>query len=90
MQTTTVIIQWQDGIHLQRAGNLVRLARQFRSSILCRLGEKVADARSVLSILILCAGLGATLEIEASAPVDFDEANLFPRSARQQSCEPQS
>jgi phosphotransferase system HPr (HPr) family protein len=68
MKTTTVIIQWQEGIHLRRAGNLVRLAMQFRSSILCRLGERVADARSVLSILILCAGLGATLEIEASGP----------------------
>lgn len=55
-------------MHLRRAGNLVKLATQFRSSILCRLGERVADARSVLSILILCAGLGATLEIEASGP----------------------
>jgi phosphotransferase system HPr (HPr) family protein len=41
---------------------------RFRSSILCRLGEKVADGRSVINILILCAGLGATLEIEASGP----------------------
>ncbi len=68
MKTTTVIVPWQEGMHLRRAGNLVKLATQFRSSILCRLGEKVADARSVLSILILCAGLGATLEIEASGP----------------------
>jgi phosphotransferase system HPr (HPr) family protein len=66
MKTTTVIVPWQEGMHLRRAGNLVKLATQFRSSILCRLGEKVADARSVLSVLILCAGLGATLEIEAS------------------------
>jgi phosphotransferase system HPr (HPr) family protein len=28
----------------------------------------VADARSILSILILCATLGATLDIEASGP----------------------
>ena len=42
--------------------------RDFRSSILCRLEGKVADARSIISILILCAGLGATLEIEASGP----------------------
>ena len=68
MKTTTVIVPWQEGMHLRRAGNLVKLATQFRSSILCRLGEKAADARSVLSILILCAGLGATLEIEASGP----------------------
>jgi phosphotransferase system HPr (HPr) family protein len=68
MKTTTVIVPWQEGIHLRRAGNLVRLAMQFRSSILCRLGERVADARSVLSILILCAGLGASLDIEISGP----------------------
>ena len=68
MKTTTVIVPWQEGMHLRRAGSLVKLATQFRSSIVCRLGERVADARSVLSILILCAGLGATLEIEASGP----------------------
>lgn len=68
MKTTTVIVPWQEGIHLRRAGNLVRLATQFQSSILCRLGQRVADARSVLSILILCASLGATLDIEASGP----------------------
>lgn len=68
MKTTTVIVRWQEGIHLRRAGSLAKLATRFRSSILCRLEGKVADARSVLSILILCAGLGATLNIEASGP----------------------
>ena len=47
---------------------MARLATRFRSSILFRLEGKVADARSIISILILCAGLGATLEIEASGP----------------------
>jgi phosphocarrier protein HPr len=47
---------------------MAQLAARFRSKILCRLEGKVADARSVLSILILCAGLGAVLEIEASGP----------------------
>ena len=32
------------------------------------LGGNGGDGRSVLSILILCASLGATLEIEASGP----------------------
>jgi phosphotransferase system HPr (HPr) family protein len=68
MKTMTVIVPWQEGIHLRRAGSLAQLAMRFRSSILCRLGEKVADGRSVLSILILCAGLGATLEIEVTGP----------------------
>ena len=68
MKTTVVTVQWEDGIHLRRAGKIAQLAAQFRSSILCRLEGKVADARSIISILILCAGLGATLEIEASGP----------------------
>ena len=68
MKTTVVTVQWEDGIHLRRAGSIARLAARFRSSILCRLEGKVADARSIISILILCAGLGATLEIEASGP----------------------
>jgi phosphotransferase system HPr (HPr) family protein len=68
MKTTTVTVHWKEGIHLRRAGNLAKLAARFRSSIICRLEEKVADSRSVISILILCASLGATLEIEASGP----------------------
>jgi phosphocarrier protein HPr len=68
MKTTVVTVQWEDGIHLRRAGKIAQLATRFRSSILCRLEGKVADARSIISILILCAGLGAVLEIEASGP----------------------
>jgi phosphocarrier protein HPr len=68
MKTTVVTVQWKEGIHLRRAGNIARLAKRFRSSISCRLGGQVADARSVLAKLILCAGLGATLEIEATGP----------------------
>jgi phosphocarrier protein HPr len=68
MKTTVVTVQWKEGIPLRRAGNIARLARRFRSSIICRLGGKVADARSVISILILCASIGTSLEIEASGP----------------------
>ena len=68
MKTTVVTVPWKEGIHLRRAGGIARLAVRFKSNILCRLEEKVADARSVIGILILCAGLGATLEIEASGP----------------------
>jgi phosphotransferase system HPr (HPr) family protein len=68
MKTTIITVPWKEGIHLRRAGRIAQLALRFRASIVCRLEGKVADARSVLSILILCASLGATLEIEASGP----------------------
>jgi phosphotransferase system HPr (HPr) family protein len=68
MKTTIVTVPWKEGIHLRRAGRMAQLASRFRASIVCRLEGKVADARSVLNILILCASLGAILEIEASGP----------------------
>ena len=51
---------------------MAQLASRFRASIVCRLEGKVADARSILHILILCASLGATLEIEASGPDEHE------------------
>jgi phosphocarrier protein HPr len=68
MTVTTVTVPWEEGMLLFRAGTFARLASQFRSSIRCRLDGKVAEAKSIVSLLILCAGLGATLEIEASGP----------------------
>jgi phosphocarrier protein HPr len=68
MKIIVVTVPWKEGIHLRRAGRIAQLAARFRASIVCRLGDQVADARSVISILILCASLGATLEIEASGP----------------------
>lgn len=66
MKTTRVTVKWHAGLHMRAAAQLVRLARRFRSSICLRVGSRVADARSILSIMILSAGLGSPLDIEAS------------------------
>lgn len=51
---------------MRAAARLVRLARGFHSQILMRVGSRVADARSIMGIMILSANLGAPLVIEAS------------------------
>jgi len=66
MKATRITVKWERGLHLRAAARLVRLARQFRSRILVRLGSQVADARSIMSIMILAASLGTSLLIEAS------------------------
>jgi phosphotransferase system HPr (HPr) family protein len=48
------------------AARLVRLVQRFHSSIQLRLGTRMADARSILNILLLSATLGTSLDIEAS------------------------
>ena len=65
MKTTRVTIRWPRGLHMRTAGRLVQLARRFRSEIRLRLGTRMADARSILSLMILSASLGADLDIEA-------------------------
>lgn len=48
------------------AARLVRLAQRFHSSIRLRLGTRMADARSILSLMLLSASLGTSLDIEAA------------------------
>ena len=57
---------WREGLHLRRAARLVQLAQQFRSRIVLTFDGKAAELRSILSILTLCATMGATLDLEAS------------------------
>ena len=51
---------------MRAAARLVHVARRFHSRIVVRLGSRVADARSIMSIMILAASLGSTLDIEVT------------------------
>ena len=72
MKKTSVIIRWKEGLHLRPAGALVRLAQRFHSKLTLRLGTAVADATSVLSLVILGATLGTVLEVEASGTDEME------------------
>ena len=67
---TVVEVRNQLGLHARAAARLVRLASRFTSEIsLRREGRAEAiDAKSILSILMLAAAQGATLELEACGP----------------------
>lgn len=66
MKKVTVIIPWREGLHLRPAVELVRLAKSFRSTISLQCGPQLADARSVLSVMLLCATMGAVLDVEVT------------------------
>jgi phosphocarrier protein HPr len=66
MKATRITVKWEEGLHMRAAARLVQLARRFNSRILLRLGAGVADARSIMSIMILAASLGSPLIVEAS------------------------
>ena len=77
MRERKVVIGHPLGLHARAAAKLVQLSTRFQSNIiLCRAdaGQQVeADARSILSILLLAAGHGSTLSVRADGE-DEDEA----------------
>jgi len=76
MKERAVVIGHRLGLHARAAAQLVQLSAQFRSNIvLIRDGEQPveADARSILSILLLAAGHGSTLNVRTDG-ADEDEA----------------
>jgi len=79
MRRSTVVVPWREGLHLGRAANLVRLSKGFRSSIVLRCGGRVADLRSILSLLSLCATMGSTLVIEAAGEDEHDATRAVER-----------
>ena len=64
-----------DGValHARPAGLFVRTAAGFRSRITVAAGEKRADAKSILGVLLQGVGRGARIEIQADGE-DEDEA----------------
>lgn len=66
MKQTKVVVPWREGLHLRAASSLVNAAKPLRSSIWLKIGERTADVRSILSVLMLAAAMGAILEVEAT------------------------
>ena len=77
MKKTTVTVPWQQGLHVRPATQLVKLARKHRSTIRIKGRELVADATSILSVLLLCATMGTMLEIEVSGEDELEAASAI-------------
>lgn len=74
MTTRQVIVPWEKGLHLRVATKLVRLAQSFHSTIRIHCGGQVANVRSIISMISLCAVMGSTLEIEVTGEDEQEAA----------------
>ena len=70
---------WNRGLHLRPAAKLVQVAKQFHSNVYLRCGDKVADLRSILSVIALCATMGTGLDVEAAGDDEQDAVNAIER-----------
>jgi len=66
MKSSRVTVRFRDGLHARPAARLVRLLARFHARVLFRLGNRVASAGSILSILLLSATVNTQLEIQAT------------------------
>jgi phosphocarrier protein len=77
MKEREVVIGHRLGLHARAAARLVQLCSKYQSSIVLFRSDSAsaveADARSILSILLLSAGFGSKVNVRADG-VDEDEA----------------
>jgi len=68
MIRATTIISNRLGLHARASAKLTKLAGSFRSEIfLSRNGRRV-NAKSIMGVMMLAAGLGSEVEIEVDGP----------------------
>jgi phosphotransferase system HPr (HPr) family protein len=67
MVERTLLVKAPLGLHARAAAKLVRVASGFRSEVLLRRddGSAIADAKSILSVLMLAASRGTKLQATA-------------------------
>ena len=62
---TSVIVEGRLGLHMRVAQQIVFAAQRFQSTLTICKGSIIADAKSILSILMLGAVQGAVLDVHA-------------------------
>jgi phosphocarrier protein HPr len=65
MKNANIVISTKPGLHLRIAGRLCEHARKSQSKIVVRKGDRIADGRSIIELLMLDAPEGSELEITA-------------------------
>ncbi len=63
--TSNLEIHSENGLHIRPAEALARLANRFSSRVEIVFENQRADAKSIMEMLTLGAGQGATLQVEA-------------------------
>ena len=64
MIKTTVVISNKLGLHARASAKLTKLAGSFRSDVFMSRNGRRVNAKSIMGVMMLAAGLGSTVDIE--------------------------
>ena len=65
-QNTTIVNQL--GLHARASAKLTKLAGSFPCSVFMSLGGRRINAKSIMGVMMLAAGMGTQVEIETDGP----------------------
>lgn len=65
MKRSKVIVPWKEGLHLLPATSLAEKLYKLNATVWFKVGRRRADARNIMSVLILAASMGTMLDVEA-------------------------
>ncbi|HUI98927.1 MAG TPA: HPr family phosphocarrier protein [Usitatibacter sp.] len=56
------------GLHARASAKLTQAASQFKSALWIARNDRRVNAKSIMGVMMLAAGLGSTVELEADGP----------------------
>ena len=68
MIKTTVTISNKLGLHARASAKLTKLAGSFKSEVFMSRNGRRVNAKSIMGVMMLAAGLGSEVEIETDGP----------------------
>ena len=68
MQIREIRLRNVKGLHARVAARIVKVAGRFRSRAVLTVGDRRANARSIMAVLLLAAAMGATVRLETEGP----------------------
>jgi phosphocarrier protein len=66
MQQIEIVVSNKLGLHARAAAKLTQLAGQFSGEIFISKGAQRVNAKSIMGVMMLAAGIGSTVKLEAS------------------------
>ncbi len=68
MIKTTTTISNKLGLHARASAKLTKLAGSFPCEVWMSKGDRRINAKSIMGVMMLAAGLGSTVELETDGP----------------------
>ena len=65
------------GLHARASAKLTQLASKYQSQVFLARGGRRVNAKSIMGVMMLAAGMGTTLEMEVDGPDEAEAAQAL-------------